>query len=688
MKIKIIMSADYQKDSQGRLPWLPIMLLIIFIGCMAVAFEYAAIENGKTQNFHSLLSKQSLLSQQIAASTSQSVLLDGDKAFSYISELRDEFSKNLKILDKVDSELSSQYATELALLHKEWTTYREKIDMILLGQKTISDAKRHAEIINKVIPKLQAQSERITQSILDEGLTNKQIVMISRQSMLIQRIDNNLNRVLSGDKNVEMAAKQFASDAEEFGGVIKLFLNGDSKKNIAAVKKSSVVRLLKESGKSFREISETISTILDVAPALNKLSNASFSIETQSRVLLRAILNLKDRLKEREEKNTLYNIAGFIFGILALLTAILLGYLLFKQARARLKISSQQHEKQQAAIVQLLEEMNTLAEGDLTIRATVTESITGAIADSVNYAVEALRVLVTKINNTSGDLTRYAGKADNNIQLLSESSQRQTQKINDSSESITALIDSIKNVSNVAASSAQVAQKSLEISHAGAAKVRSTISGMSTIREQIQSTSKRIKRLSESSQEISNIVHLMNDIAEQTNVLALNAAIQASAAKTQSNSQNFSALSDEVQQLSQDAAEATHKIEVLVRAILADTEEAVTSMEMTTADVVEGTHNAETAKDSLNEIENVSARLAELIANISTASVNQSDAAEQIAEAIADIQDITQQTSDQVVETTEYISDLTKTTAELRESIYGFVLPHESNQKNKNSGET
>ena len=151
-------------------------------------------------------------------------------------------------------------------------------------------------------------------------------------------------------------------------------------------------------------------------------------------------------------------------------------------------------------------------------------------------------------------------------------------------------------------------------------------------------------------------------------------------AESQNNSQNFSVLSDEVQQLSQDASEATRKIEVLVRAILADTEEAVASMEVTTAHVVEGTHNAEAAKNSLNEIENVSAQLADLIENISSVSINQFDAAEQISETINVIQYITQQTSDQVIETTQYIGDLTKTAAELRESIYGFVLPKEESQ--------
>ena len=668
------------KDTQGKLLWLPITLLIVFIGCMVVAFEWAAVNSSKTQQFIANLSEQSLLSQQIAASTSQSVLLDGDKAFSYIKELRDKFDSNLKQLTAIDDKLASRYQAEITLLKKEWKNYREKIDMILLGQKIISDTKKHAEKINQLTPELQKKTDKIVRRLINDNLPAKEIAMISRQSMLIQRIDNNLNRVLSGDKNIDVATKQFVSDAEEFSRVIKILLNGDSKQNITAITQGSAVRLLKDTGQSFKDVSETISTVLDIAPALNKLSNASFSIETQSRILLRAILNLKDKIQEQEEENSLYNLAGFVFGGLALLTAIILGYMLYKQAKKRLMISNQQHEKQQEAIVQLLEEMSTLAEGDLTIRATVTESITGAIADSVNYAVEALRILVTKINNTSGELTRSANKADKNIQLLAQASQSQTQKINASSESIAALIASIQKVSKDASSSAEVAQKSLEISHAGAETVRNTIAGMTAIREQIQSTSKRIKRLSESSQEISHIVHVMNDIAEQTNILALNAAIQASAAKSQNNSQNFSALSDEVQQLSQDAAEATRKIEVLVRAIIADTEEAVSSMELTTANVVEGTRNAEQAKKSLAEIENVSNQLARLIENISVASIKQSDSAEQISEAMDAIQSITKQTADQVLETTKYISDLNKTTAELRESIYGFVLPREDSQ--------
>ena len=672
------MSTLYQNNSYGKLPWFSIIVLVLFIGCMVASFQYASIEDKKTQAYLVLLSEQSLLSQQISASTSQSLLLKGKRTFSHIQALRQHFDTNLEKLQKIDPELSVLYQNEIAELVKQWQVYRKNIDTILVGQQVVSSSQKNAEKIDRLIPDLQTKSEMIAQYIVENTVNTpdaKQILLVSRQTMLIQRIDNNLNRVLNGNSNVGTAAEQFAQDAEEFGQVIN-DLRNDKSLNLNA----DQLQVVNDTVELFANVSETVSTILDVAPTLKTLSKAAFSIETHSRVLLQAIITLQARFKQREKYNTFYNISAIVFGVLALFMAMLLAYSLFKQARKRLQSSHQLNDQQQQAIIQLLEEMSTLAEGDLTIKATVSENITGAIADSVNYAVEALRVLVTKINNTSGELTHYAGKADQTIQLLSSSSQQQNQKIQDSSQFISVLIDSIKNVSQNAASSAQVAEKSLKISHTGATTVRNTIAGMSTIREQIQSTSKRIKRLSESSQEISNIVHLMNDIAEQTNILALNAAIQASAAESQNNSHNFSVLSDEVQQLSQDASEATRKIEVLVRAILADTEEAVASMEVTTAHVVEGTHNAEAAKNSLNEIENVSAQLADLIENISNVSTNQFDAAEQISETINVIQYITQQTSDQVEETTQYIGDLTKTAAELRESIYGFVLPKEESQ--------
>lgn len=670
---------QYKPKTGGGLPWLPIGLLILFIICMVVVFRYVASETEKKQHFLSLLSSQALLSQQMAASASQTALLDGTKAFSYLQSIRDQFKTELKQLKTSDAEFADKYRTEIALIDKEWEAYREKLDMILFGQKILSDTQKHAGAIRKHIPDLQQASENIAQKLVNINVSSTQLIHASRQGMLIQRIDNNLNRVMFGDKSINTAADQFAADAKQFSKVINGMVLGNPDLQLKPVKDQKLQADIRKVANQFRDVSEKVSTILDVAPALNKLANASFSVESHARGLLRAIITLQNRVEMEGRNLSLWNLLGFAFGLLALLAAVLLGFSLFRQTRERLKQAKLEHDKQQAAIMQLLDEMSTLAEGDLTIKATVSESITGAIADSVNYAVEALRNLVAKINNSSGVLTEYASNADDTVKELSVASLQQDQEITKATGLIVEVTDSIHKVSQNASSSAEVARKSLDISRAGAQQVRQTISGMDAIREQIQITSKRIKRLSESSQEVGNIMHLMNDIAEQTNVLALNAAIQSSSARQFApvQGQNFSSLADEVQQLAQDASDATAKVELLVKTMLTDTKEVVASMEMTTANVVEGARNAETAKQALNEIENVSVQLARLIANISVAAGKQEASTKQVHQVMQNIQEITFQTTEKVEETSQFIGKLNRNTAELRESIYGFVLPQD-----------
>ncbi|MEZ5535107.1 MAG: methyl-accepting chemotaxis protein [Thiolinea sp.] len=328
-------------------------------------------------------------------------------------------------------------------------------------------------------------------------------------------------------------------------------------------------------------------------------------------------------------------------------------------------------QRQEESIMHLLDEMSTLAEGDLTIRATVSDNITGAIADSVNYAVDALRELVIKIDDTSGKLTRYAEVANSRINHLSQASSRQSEEITIASSAIDAMTQSIYKVSRNATTSSAVANKSLDISKAGAHTVRNAIEDMVAVREQIQATSKRIKRLGETSQEVGDIVRLMNDIAEQTNILALNASIQTTGSGAV---KSFERVTDEVQQLAQRSAEASHKIDVLVRAIQTDTQEAIASMEQTTAKVVASSRNAEAAEEALDEVEEVSTSLARLIANISDASVKQADVTGRVTSAMQSIAEVTRQTEQSSKETTKLVASLNETSAELRRSISDFTI--------------
>jgi twitching motility protein PilJ len=336
-------------------------------------------------------------------------------------------------------------------------------------------------------------------------------------------------------------------------------------------------------------------------------------------------------------------------------------------------LQRQENERNQQAILRLLDEMANLADGDLTVQATVNEDITGAIADSVNYAVEALRKLVTTINHSAIQVDGAARQTQSLAAQLGKASTTQTRQISSATESIAAMAASTEEVSGNAERAADVARHSVDVAHKGGEAVRRTIDGMNAIRETIQETSKRIKRLGESSQEIGNIVELISDIAEQTNILALNASIQASMAGEAG--RGFAVVADEVQRLAERAATATKQIDVLVRTIQSDTNEAVVSMERSTTDVVGGALLAENAGAALQEIEQVSNQIASLVQNISGSSRSQSAAAQNIARNTQVLREVSAQTTEVTSATSQAIVKLADLAAALRKSVSGFQLP-------------
>jgi twitching motility protein PilJ len=338
-----------------------------------------------------------------------------------------------------------------------------------------------------------------------------------------------------------------------------------------------------------------------------------------------------------------------------------------------LSAAANQSDRNQQAILRLLDELSSLADGDLTVQATVTEDITGAIADSINYAVEALRGLVTTINESAILLDGAAQTAESTGRELAQASDAQSRQVESASQSIARMAGSIEEVSGDAERSSDVARHSVDVAHKGGDAVRRTIEGMNAIRETIQETSKRIKRLGESSQEIGNIVELINDIADQTNILALNASIQASMAGEAG--RGFAVVADEVQRLAERSANATKQIEVLVRTIQADTNEAIVSMERSTTDVVGGALLAENAGAALEEIEQVSNQIASLVQNISSSAREQAGAAAAVIRNVEGLQQINSQTAAGTNATMASIKELAQLAADLRRSVAGFRLP-------------
>ncbi len=344
-----------------------------------------------------------------------------------------------------------------------------------------------------------------------------------------------------------------------------------------------------------------------------------------------------------------------------------------RRQRLAVEAQSRENERNQEAILRLLDEIAGIGEGDLTATATVTEDITGAIADSVNMAVDSLRKLVMTINSSAIHLDGAARQTQALAAHLAKSSSAQSRQIASATESIAAMAGSIEEVSGNAERAADVARYSVDIAHKGGDAVRRTIDGMNTIRETIQETSKRIKRLGESSQEIGNIVELINDLAEQTNILALNASIQASMAGEAG--RGFAVVADEVQRLAERATNATKQIDVLVRTIQADTNGAVVSMERSTTDVVGGAMLAENAGSALEEIEQVSNQIASLVHNISASARNQTQSSQSVARNMQVLREISTQTADATSNTSEAIAKLAELSAAQRRSVAGFRLP-------------
>ena len=369
-------------------------------------------------------------------------------------------------------------------------------------------------------------------------------------------------------------------------------------------------------------------------------------------------------------------------GLIALAILLIVGLLVLNSRsshfEATAKVQAEQNERNQQAILRLLDEMGSLADGDLTVEATVTEDITGTIADSFNYAIEELRKLVATVNETAIMVDSAAKQTESTAAHMAKAADNQGREINAATESVVSMASSIEEVSGNAERSSDVARHSVEVAHKGGEAVRRTIDGMNAIRETIQDTSKRIKRLGESSQEIGNIVELINDIAEQTNILALNASIQASMAGEAG--RGFAVVADEVQRLAERSTNATKQIEVLVRTIQADTNEAVVSMERSTTDVVGGALLAENAGAALDEIEQVSNQIASLVQNISSSARQQAGSAADVTRRTTRLREISEQTGKATTATAAAIAKLSELASQLRKTVAGFTLPNEALQ--------
>ncbi|MCP3033987.1 MULTISPECIES: methyl-accepting chemotaxis protein [Xanthomonas] len=620
-----------------------------------------------------------VLSQQLANQGREAVSGDA-KAFAAFKETKGR-------IDSTVSELDGRYgqetsiASSMAQLKATWVPLSKNADQVIASEPAVLGLAGNAERFSGSVPQLQAQLNEVVRAMTVSGAPASQIYNTLQQVVVAGTMARRVTEMRAGGANAAASGDALARDSVVFTQMLEGLRTGNEELGIAAVRNPAALSALEQSQAQWTTMKKDVDAILASSRNLFAAQSSAAALTAGSGKMLEDSKKLFDAFSAFGSVRDTRLFPNFWLGVVSGLVALLaiIGFV-WSSVRVRTREQDVRYQSQvefnsrnQQAIMRLLDEISSLGEGDLTVKASVTEDMTGAIADAINYAVDELRHLVTTINDTSAKVAVSTQETQATAMQLAEAAGQQANQITTASERISEIAASIEQVSRNSTESAEVAQRSVVIAAEGAGVVRETIQGMDQIRDQIQETSKRIKRLGESSQEIGSIVELINDISEQTNILALNAAVQAASAGEAG--RGFAVVADEVQRLAERTSSATRRIEGLVQTIQADTNEAVSSMEQTTSEVVSGARLAEDAGTALTEIERVSNALNNLIKNISIAAHQQSAAATDITQTMGVIRQITSQTSQGAEQTAESIGNLAQLAADLRRSVADFKLP-------------
>ena len=682
-QVPVIGAMPFRKQLEVWLPLLFVAVLISFL-FLWLDSRQASDATRWLQQIGDALTH----SQRVAKAAPQAIAGDPD-AFMQLRESRDIVNRSVAQLAEGSDAgrgVPSEMLSDIQKLQQTWSASSDAAQVIGYQSALLQSLGAMRREVIRVNPQMLEAAQAVAASKLQAGASNREVAAAGELVMLTQRIAKDVNElVFSGmsDNTTEASLRQSVTS---FRDLTDSLLSGNDRMRIPAAADFEARRALGELKKMMAGIDQSLAGILSSLPRLQQAKQAERKIFGDSETVRAQLEGVRGKLQVNES-GRVWNLAiAAMFGVLALVSVYGLFRAFLSDSEHRAEDAERQqavaqrleqdakrtNDQNQAAILRLMNELQEVADGDLTVQATVSEDITGAIADSVNYTVEELRNLVARINTTAELVNEASSKAQMTASSLQAASEQQSREIRETGEAVLRMAHQINDVSARAAESVKVAHQSLGASEEGSRAVNNAISGMNGIRDQIQDTAKRIKRLGESSQQIGEIVELISDITEQTNVLALNAAIQAASAGEAG--RGFTIVAEEVQRLAERSAEATKQISALIRTIQTDTADAVAAMERSTQGVVEGTRLSDEAGRALGEIGRVSTTLAELIDDFSSTTSRQAASAGTVAQSIQRILLVTEQTSEGTLQTAGSIRQLSELAHELKNSVSRFKV--------------